>query len=382
MTMAHAIRAQAMRSGTAPVRPRARRRRAAIALGSLVAIAAASVASASSAAACGGLVGQNGTIQLSRTTTLAAYHDGVERYVTSFEFTGEGEEVGSIIPLPDIPTDVVKGGDWTLQRLEREVRPPAPTAVRAESADASAGSAQVLIEKEIDALDITVLKGGGSEVGEWALKNGFFLTPDAPEMLDFYANRSPIFMAAKFNAKRAAAINQVAGQGTPIMLTIPTSEPWVPLRILGLGLKDQKVEADVFLLTDDEPKLLAGGSGLSIDRSENANDRLLSDLRSDKGMEWVPSKMWFSYLTVEAPANVINYDLAISAHKDTLPTIERVGITAPETRVITPSSPGRRLWPVGVGLASGLAALVTLVVLNRRRDEAMANTTPISGTPA
>jgi len=52
-----------------------------------------------------------------RTTTLAAYHDGVERYVTSFEFTGEGEEVGSIIPLPDVPTDVVRGGDWTLQRL-------------------------------------------------------------------------------------------------------------------------------------------------------------------------------------------------------------------------------------------------------------------------
>src|SRR5690242_19171289 len=112
---------------------------------------------AAPAAACGGLVGQNGTIQLSRTTTLAAYHDGVERYVTSFEFTGEGEEVGSIIPLPDVPTDVVKGGDWTLQRLEREVRPPAPQELSVASAS-DAGGAQVLIEKEIDALDITVLK--------------------------------------------------------------------------------------------------------------------------------------------------------------------------------------------------------------------------------
>ena len=27
--------------------------------------------------ACGGLIGENGTIQLVRTTTLAAYHDGV-----------------------------------------------------------------------------------------------------------------------------------------------------------------------------------------------------------------------------------------------------------------------------------------------------------------
>src|SRR5213083_1116344 len=66
------------------------------------------------AVACGGLVGENGTIQLTRTTTLAAFHDGVERYVTSFEFTGEGKEVGSIVPLPDVPSKVERGGDWTL----------------------------------------------------------------------------------------------------------------------------------------------------------------------------------------------------------------------------------------------------------------------------
>ena len=75
------------------------------------------------AVACGGLVGENGTIQLTRTTTLAAYHDGVERYVTSFDFSGQGKEVGSIVPLPAVPQKVTRGGDWTLQRLEREVAP-------------------------------------------------------------------------------------------------------------------------------------------------------------------------------------------------------------------------------------------------------------------
>ena len=79
---------------------------------------------AAPAGACGGLVGENGTIQLVRTTTLAAYHDGVERYVTSFEFSGEGESVGSIVPLPAEPTEVIRGGDWTLQRLALEVAPP------------------------------------------------------------------------------------------------------------------------------------------------------------------------------------------------------------------------------------------------------------------
>ena len=92
---------------------------------------------AAPAGACGGLVGENGTIQLTRTTTLAAYHGGVERYVTSFAFTGQGKEVGSIVPLPAVPQKVTRGGDWTLQRLEREVAPP----VRALFAEGKAASA-------------------------------------------------------------------------------------------------------------------------------------------------------------------------------------------------------------------------------------------------
>src|SRR5438045_8920244 len=83
-------------------------------------------ATAAPASACAGLVGENGTIRLTRTSTLAAYHNGVERYVTSFQFSGQGKEVGSIVPLPAVPTDVERGGDWTLQRLEREGAPPRP----------------------------------------------------------------------------------------------------------------------------------------------------------------------------------------------------------------------------------------------------------------
>src|SRR5947208_16524175 len=77
------------------------------------------------ALACGGLIGRNGSVNLVRTTTLAGYHDGVEHYVTAFKFAGSGGEFGSIIPLPDVPSEVERGGDWTLQRLVREVAPPA-----------------------------------------------------------------------------------------------------------------------------------------------------------------------------------------------------------------------------------------------------------------
>ena len=85
-------------------------------------------AAAGSALACGGLVTPNGTVSLLKTTTLAAYHEGIEHYITSFEFAGEGQEVGSIIPLPGVPTDVIKGGDWTLQRLILETQPQFPAA--------------------------------------------------------------------------------------------------------------------------------------------------------------------------------------------------------------------------------------------------------------
>jgi hypothetical protein len=323
------------------------------------------VLAADPAGACGGLVGENGTIELVRTTTLAAYHDGVERYVTSFQFTGEGEEVGSIVPLPDIPTDVERGGDWTLQRLQQEIAVPEDGGDGdfAESGAALSADAEVILETQIDALDITVLKGGGDAVGEWAVEHGYFLTPDAPEVLDFYARRSPIFMAARFDATRARELGQGTGDGTPIMVTIPTDEPWVPLRILGLGLdKSEVVEADVFLLTDDRPKLLAGGEGLSIGLSEPASDLLLTDLRSDKGMEWVPEDMWLTHMPLQTSAGELDYDLSIATHDGALPSVTDTGVEAPEARPIVNSKGSSRI-PL---LFGGAVAIAVLLVLDRR----------------
>jgi hypothetical protein len=308
-------------------------------------------------------VGENGTIQLVRTTTLAAYSDGIERYVTAFEFVGSGEEVGSIIPLPDVPIKVERGGDWTLQRLALEVAPPArDVSFLAEAA--TAGGAEVLLEVEIDALDITVLRGGGDEVGAWAAEHGFFLTPDAPEILDFYARRSPVFMAARFNAERAAELAQEPGDSTPIMATIPTDDPWVPVRILGLGADPEtRIEADVFLLTEGDPDLLAGGTGMTLERSEPANSFLLDDLRSDVGMEWMPEKMWLSYLSLDAPAGELDYDLAISANPGESADFTDTGVSAPE--VISVASGEMALWPIVGGIGAGM--IVLAIGLSRRR---------------
>jgi hypothetical protein len=335
-----------------------------------VSLVAALTLIATPALACGGLINANGSVTLVRTTTLAAYHEGIEHYVTSFAFAGSGGEFGSIVPLPGVPTKVIRGGDWTLQRLILETQPPQPSALAFEAADAAGGSARVLLEAEIDALDVVVLEGGATEVGIWATDHGFLLPPDAPEVLEFYAERSPIFMAVRFDATRAAEQGIGQGDGTPVHLVIPTENPWVPLRILGLGAGEiAPVEADVYLLTDRAPALLpepvspltasfldgrGTRPGLVLERSEPASPSLLADLRSDRGMRWLPADdVWLSYLRVDARAGDLDFDLAVDASGAGEPSPVDAGI--PQSQA-TPQGRGAAgvLWLVaaaGVVLA-------------------------------
>src|SRR5262245_54896057 len=329
--------------------------------------------------ACGGLVNSNGSVTLVRTTTMAAYHQGVEHYVTSFEFAGGQGEFGSIIPLPGVPTKVIRGGDWTLQRLVQETQPQ-PVFFAAEGAALASADARVILKTEIDALDVVVLEGGGTAVGRWASEHGFFLPPDAPEVLDFYADRSPIFMAVRFDATRAAEQGLGEGDGTPVHVVIPTPNPWVPLRILGLGAgAEAPVEADVYLLTDRQPTTLpapiAPGiasrlpqgikPGLVLEASQPASRSLLADLRSDKGMNCLPSSnMWLSYLRVDARAGDLDYDLAVDASGAGRPSPVAAGL-APET---APASTGTgSIGPAVWTAVAFLALLVVIGTVERRR---------------
>jgi hypothetical protein len=319
-------------------------------------------------------------VQLARTTTLAGWHDGVEHYLTSFTYAGGGARFGSIVPLPGIPSDVRKGGDWTLQRLVRETQPPPPVALRADAAALTAAPAQELLKTRVDALDLTVLRGGGRAVGDWARGHGFGLSVDAPEVLDFYAARSPIFLAASFDARRADARGQRLGDGTPIHLTIPTADPWVPLRILGLGHQPaDPVQADVYLLTDRRPALLpapvgGGRHGVALERSEPASARLLADLRADQGMGWLPAAgMWLSYLRIDTTTQELTHDLAVDASGRDDPSPVAAGLTVPAAdggdavpAPGPPGPPGAWRWPA-VALAV-TAALAGLVLARRGRS--------------
>jgi len=320
--------------------------------------------------ACGGLIGPNGAVNLLRTTTFAGYHDGVEHYVTAFKFAGGGGKFGSLVPLPGVPTNVERGGDWTLQRLVRETQPRFLGVAEAAGAQPSpAASVEILLETKVDALDITVLRGGGQAVGQWATEHGFRLPPDAPEVLDFYAQRSPIFLAAAFDADAAESRGQQIGDGTPVHITIPTDNPWVPLRILGLGKSEKDVvQADVYLMTDVRPSLFPNPvfSGLNVDYDQPASNSLLADLRSDKGMDWVPDQAWLTKIGIDVSPRLLSYDLAVDAtgmgHASAIAAGVGLASVQPGTAPTgaTPAERFASILPGLVFLASGIGFILWL----------------------
>jgi len=340
-----------------------------------------------SAWACGFLVAENGAIRLSRFAALAAWEDGVEHYVTSFEFQGPATSFGAIVPLPAVPTTVERAGSWTLQRLQREVDPP-PIATRAAGGGASSesgSSAEVLATYEVEALDIAILSGGGQDVLEWTEANGFDLgvADDAVEMLDFYAERSPIFAAVRYDLDRAEELERAEGDGTPVHFEMPLDAPWVPLKILTFDKPDSEiVEADVFLLTPQRPRLLPA-RGLEVAVSERADPALLADLRDDEGSEWVPQAAWLTYVDVSTPAGELDYDLAVGVGGSQPAREAAYGVqAAADMAEVEPVSAPDRAAPepevAGQRLADGAAVAVLLILavlavagrLLRRRSSA------------
>ena len=282
---------------------------------------------AGTAFACGGLLAPDGDVRLARATTLVAWHDGIERYFTSFTYQGNATNLGWIVPLPAVPLKVEAGGGWTLQRLFRETHPEtfslAPKA--AFSAAGTADSAQVLQQVKVEALNVTVLRGSGAGVLNWAAKNGFFVDDDVRAHLLIYAKASPIFMAAKYDTAAARARGQLQGDGVPLLITMPTPHLWVPLEVLALD--GQQVQADLYLLTDGPVNTtdfgalvgqsavgseVPGAPGLKVAFQEQMNPRLFHDLSTDRNMGWVRSDSWLTYLSLDAPDSAVTYDLGIS----------------------------------------------------------------------
>jgi hypothetical protein len=283
---------------------------------------------AAPAAACGSLLAPNGAIRLARAATLVDWHDGVERYMTSFTYQGNVDNVGWIVPLPANPEKIEEGGGWTLQRLVRETH-PLPQNVflegDARAPQATAG-AQVLQQVRVQALDITVVKGSGDEIVQWGRDNGFFIDKETEGHLLGYAKGSPFFMAAKYDTAAARARGQLQGDGAPVLITMKIPHPWIPFEVLALDA--QQTQADLYLLTDtpvyasDFDSSIGKSSvgadvpnapGLKVAFQEKMNAALYKDLSTDKNMGWVRSDSWLTYLTLDAPDTKVTYDMGVSS---------------------------------------------------------------------
>ncbi|MGH3443213.1 MAG: hypothetical protein ACRDUY_14470 [Nitriliruptorales bacterium] len=275
--------------------------------------------------ACGFLVAENGAIRLDTFTAASILtEDGDAHYVTSFSFNGSPESFGAVIPLPDIPVEVEKAPGWFLQRLGIETTPRDRFAGAEVALSADSYGAEVIASYEVDALDITVLRGGGADVLEWASDNGFDLgvgdgdpddLSDAVSMLDFYAERSPIFAAIKFDNRRAAEQELNSGEGIPVRFSFADQDQaWIPVKILTFDKPDSEiVVADLFLMTPDTPKILGGlvaGTDVTFQQSYGPNSLLVADLTDDERAEWVPTRFTLTRIDVRSEARLLDWDIA------------------------------------------------------------------------
>jgi hypothetical protein len=223
-----------------------------------------------------------------------------------------------------------------------------------------------------------VLSGGGAAVLDWVKGHGFAVSDDAPAMFDFYAERSPVFLAARFDATAAEKRGQLIGDGTPVQITIPTPNPWVPLHILSLAKPAADVvQADVYLLTDHPPSLLGLDGGVQIQASEAASHALLSDLRSDKDSAWIPDQAWLTFVHINRRASQLDHDLAVDASGAGHPSIVQAGYHSVTTAPLPVAAGYRPVsaadrdgvsgWVVVGGLAAVVGAGLLALRLGRRR---------------
>jgi hypothetical protein len=267
--------------------------------------------------------------------------------------------------------------------LLRETRPQPRFAQFAAAANTASDSAVVLQQVQVDALDITVLRGSGQAVLDWAKDNGFAIDAETHAHVLQYAKGSPIFMAAKYNTTRAAAQKLLFGDGAPVLITMKLAHPWIPFEVLAEG---QQVQADLYLLSDQPIYTselgavlgvsgvgtdIPGAAGFTLQFQEPMNNSLFRDLSTDRNMGWVRPDGWLTYLSLDAPDSKVTYDMSVTPMG-----VVKVAPFGTRPMAIVDGSASRAAAanlptaPMGTGLSLLLLATifaVGLLIVRRRR---------------
>ncbi|MBO0780407.1 MAG: hypothetical protein J2P37_16395, partial [Ktedonobacteraceae bacterium] len=174
-------------------------------------------------------------------------------------------------------------------------------------------------------------KGNGPQIVDWATGNGFTVDAHTRAHLLTYANASPIFMAAKYdttsteNKQQQNSNNTNPGESTPVLLTMKTAHPWIPVEMLAVD--GSTTSADFYLLTDQPLNIdslhtklgmspvngdIPNAPGLSVRSQKQLSDEVFHDLSNDAHMDWLWPNSWLTYLSLSADAEQVTYDLSIS----------------------------------------------------------------------
>ena len=188
--------------------------------------------------ACGGLIGPNGAVNLLRTTTFVGYHDGIEHYVTAFAFAGRRRFVRLHHAPPGHP-DAASTRAATGRSSDSSARPShRARTVRSRPMRRPACRGR----RRGPAGDHHRRARHHGAQGRW--RRGRCVGHRA--RLPAAAGRArgarllrpaqPHLPGRQLRCRcRRRQRGQAIGDGTPVHITIPTSDPWVPLRILSLG---------------------------------------------------------------------------------------------------------------------------------------------------
>jgi len=125
----------------------------------------------------------------------------------------------------------------------------------------------------------------------------------------------------------------------------------------------------------------SAGTGVTLARSGPASAQLLADLRSDKGMGWLPAEsMWLSYLRIDSTAGELTHDLAVDVSGRASPSPVAAGLAVPASVTGTgtggagtddpgpaaKAGPGWWPWPAAALVVT--TALAGLVLARRGRS--------------